>query len=136
MKQLLYCGEILSIGNCIEDGMGVEGGTIVGIDYDAEEVHVFDGKEGWTMSEEYDNMGPYAFDHVDINCSIPASQLANNAIIQVVTVDNDKRLSLSKPLSVAAFKRDMQINDLSCYINNTTALVQTVIHQVVYSVIP
>ena len=135
MKQLTHNGTVLSIGDIIADEADVEGGTIVGIDYETEEVHVFDGKEGWTMCDDYDNMGGYTFENVDVDNNVSADSLSDNTIIQVVTVDDSKRLQLSKPQTIASFKRDMHIDNLGTYINNTHSLVQTVVHSVVYSVV-
>ena len=38
-----------------------EHGSVVGIDHVNKEVHVYDGKEGWTLSEEYGNLEGLTF---------------------------------------------------------------------------
>ena len=60
MKQLTFANtEALEVGVWLEHPF--EYGCIVGIDYQLEEVHVYDGHEGWTLSSANDNLEPLKF---------------------------------------------------------------------------
>lgn len=68
MKQLTFAGsEALEEGVWLEHPF--EHGCIVGIDYELEEVHVYDGHEGWTLSSANDNLAPLRFVNDD---NVPA----------------------------------------------------------------
>lgn len=62
-KKLYFNDTELSVGDLVTDEMGVEEGIIVGIRYPEVYVKEFntndytEGEEGWTVSEENDNMG-------------------------------------------------------------------------------
>ena len=62
-KKLYFNGKELKEGDLVTDEMGVEEGIIVGIRYPEVYVKEFNtndytqGEEGWTVSEENDNMG-------------------------------------------------------------------------------
>jgi hypothetical protein len=38
-----------------------EHGSVISIDHVNKEVHVYDGKEGWTLSEKFGNLGELTF---------------------------------------------------------------------------
>jgi len=59
MNKLLLDGQEVEEGEWLEHPF--EHGSVVSIDYVNREVHVYDGKEGWTLSEENGNLGSLKF---------------------------------------------------------------------------
>jgi len=60
MKQLTFAdSEAVEVGVWLEHPF--EHGCIMSIDYELEEVHVYDGKEGWTLSSANNNLEPLKF---------------------------------------------------------------------------
>ena len=60
MKQLTFGGsEAIEVGVWLEHPF--EHGCIMSIDYELEEVHVYDGHEGWTLSTARGNLAPLRF---------------------------------------------------------------------------
>lgn len=58
-NKLVLNGVELEKGDWLE--FPFERGSIVGIDFKKKEVHVYDGQEGWTLSEWYENLGDLQF---------------------------------------------------------------------------
>jgi hypothetical protein len=59
--KLKYDNEIVNKGDVVVDGDGEEG-VIVDIDFENKVVSLYDCKEGWYVSEEYENMGSLSFE--------------------------------------------------------------------------
>jgi hypothetical protein len=60
MKLLTFAGsEAIEVGVWLEHPF--EHGCIMSIDYELEEVHVYDGREGWTLSSANGNLAPLKF---------------------------------------------------------------------------
>jgi hypothetical protein len=59
--KLKYDNEIVNKGDIVVDGDGEEG-VIVDIDFENKVVSLYDGKEGWYVSEENENMGSMSFE--------------------------------------------------------------------------
>lgn len=57
--KLILDGKELKKGEWLEHPF--EHGSILNIDFMKKEVHVYDGKEGWTLSEEYGNLEGLTF---------------------------------------------------------------------------
>jgi hypothetical protein len=64
MKQLVLKGLVVKEGTILSFPDVDEGGVVVGIDYQLEEVYLYDGKEGWTVSSEYGNLRNLKFETV------------------------------------------------------------------------
>ncbi len=60
-KQLLLGNKIIQIGDTLDFPDVPEGGVVVGIDYDLDEVYVTDYREGWTYSAESGTLGNLKF---------------------------------------------------------------------------
>ena len=58
-NKLILDGKELVYGNWLEHPF--EHGSIVGIDFELKEVYVYDGREGWTLSEQYGNLDGLTF---------------------------------------------------------------------------
>lgn len=57
--KLTLNGQEVQIGDWLEHPF--EHASVVDIDFDTREVHVYDGREGWTLSEENENLGDLKF---------------------------------------------------------------------------
>jgi hypothetical protein len=60
-KQLMLGDRVIETGSMLSWPDVAEGGVVVGIDYDLQEVYVTDCREGWTCSEENENLGKLKF---------------------------------------------------------------------------
>ena len=58
-NKLILDGKELVYGNWLEHPF--ERGSIVGINFKLKEVYVYDGREGWTLSEEFGNLEGLTF---------------------------------------------------------------------------
>jgi hypothetical protein len=63
-KKLMLGSRELEKGDVVEFPDVCESGVIVGINFEEEEVYMYDMKEGWTCSNEYENLGNMKFVNV------------------------------------------------------------------------
>jgi|LauGreDrversion4_2_1035121.scaffolds.fasta_scaffold1249842_1 hypothetical protein len=66
-KKLMLGSRELEKGDVLDYsdvGYNNDAGVIVGINFEEEEVYMYDGKEGWTCSEENENLGNMKFVNV------------------------------------------------------------------------
>ena len=59
IHKLILDGKEVEKGEWLEHPF--EHGCVVGIDFEGKEVHVYDGREGWTLSEEFGNLDRLTF---------------------------------------------------------------------------
>lgn len=60
MNKLTLNGTEVLVGQWLEHPF--EHGCVLNINFDTHEVDVYDGREGWTLSEAHDNLGDLKFE--------------------------------------------------------------------------